>query len=111
MPQNDLSESFESYRRDRTRRRLQATGPVRPLGKNAEARKHLEKAREYDPEASEYKVAMGRIYANANDFDKASRLFEEAVARLTSEQRVGNGEEDGVVVGPMISPRQREHVS
>lgn len=51
------------------------------LGKIDLAKTHLEKARQLDPDAQTYKVAMGRLYAESGEFDKASALFNEALAR------------------------------
>ena len=51
-------------------------------------------------------VSTERIYVH----DAVAEQFELAVARLTAEQRVGEGTAEGVTVGPMINERQRRHV-
>ncbi len=51
-------------------------------------------------------VSTERIYVD----DSIADRFEEAVIKLTAEQKVGNGIEEGVTVGPMINTRQRDHV-
>ena len=59
-------------------------------GKADDARRHLERAREIDPEAAEYKVAMGRLYAQTKDYEKAKILFDEVVARDATNQAAKN---------------------
>ncbi len=51
-------------------------------------------------------VSTERIYVA----DEIAEVFEAEVVRLTGEQKVGQGTEEGVTVGPMINRRQRDHV-
>jgi acyl-CoA reductase-like NAD-dependent aldehyde dehydrogenase len=51
-------------------------------------------------------VSTERIYVHEDVAD----AFEQAVVRLTGEQRQGDGHDEGVTVGPMISAPQRDHV-
>ncbi len=51
-------------------------------------------------------VSTERIYVD----DSIADQFEQEVVKLTAEQKVGDGVEDGVTVGPMINTRQRDHV-
>ncbi|MBT8486032.1 MAG: aldehyde dehydrogenase [Phycisphaerales bacterium] len=51
-------------------------------------------------------VSTERIYVD----ERVASQFEDAVLRLTAEQKQGDGREEGVTVGPMISERQRDHV-
>ncbi len=51
-------------------------------------------------------VSTERIYVA----DRVADRFEAEVARLTAQQKVGNGMEPGVTVGPMINATQRDHV-
>ncbi len=51
-------------------------------------------------------VSTERIYVA----DSIADRFEQAVIKLTAEQKVGDGVEPGVTVGPMINTRQRDHV-
>lgn len=51
-------------------------------------------------------VSTERIYVDERIADD----FEAELIRLTGEQRVGHGTEDGIDVGPMVSHDQRDHV-
>ncbi|MHC4428178.1 MAG: aldehyde dehydrogenase family protein [Planctomycetota bacterium] len=51
-------------------------------------------------------VSTERIYVH----DAVAEPFETAVARLCAEQKIGEGTDEGVTVGPMINKRQRDHV-
>jgi len=51
-------------------------------------------------------VSTERIYVAEEIADR----FEAEMVKLTNEQKVGEGTQDGVTVGPMINARQREHV-
>ena len=51
-------------------------------------------------------VSTERIYVA----DEIADAFEAEVVKLTNEQKVGQGTEEGVTVGPMINHRQRDHV-
>ena len=51
-------------------------------------------------------VSTERIYVD----EGIAERFESEVIRLTGEQKVGEGTEEGVTVGPMINGRQRDHV-
>ncbi|MCH8163972.1 MAG: aldehyde dehydrogenase [Planctomycetes bacterium] len=51
-------------------------------------------------------VSTERIYVA----DEIADAFEAEVVKLTGEQKVGQGTEEGVTVGPMINRRQRDHV-
>ena len=51
-------------------------------------------------------VSTERIYVD----DAIADRFEAEVIKLTAEQSVGDGTEEGVTVGPMINTRQRDHV-
>jgi len=51
-------------------------------------------------------VSTERIYVD----DSIADRFEQEVIKLTAEQKVGDGIEQGVTVGPMINTRQRDHV-
>ncbi len=51
-------------------------------------------------------VSTERIYVDQAIADR----FEAEVIRLTGEQKVGDGTEPGVTMGPMINSRQRDHV-
>jgi succinate-semialdehyde dehydrogenase/glutarate-semialdehyde dehydrogenase len=51
-------------------------------------------------------VSTERIYVD----DAIAEQFEAEVIRLTGEQKVGDGTQQGVTVGPMINSRQRDHV-
>ncbi|MCH8150997.1 MAG: aldehyde dehydrogenase [Planctomycetes bacterium] len=51
-------------------------------------------------------VSTERIYVADEIADK----FQAEVVKLTNEQKVGPGTEEGVTVGPMINRRQRDHV-
>jgi succinate-semialdehyde dehydrogenase/glutarate-semialdehyde dehydrogenase len=51
-------------------------------------------------------VSTERIYVAEAVADR----FETLMARFTAELKVGPGTEEGVAVGPMINPRQKEHV-
>ena len=51
-------------------------------------------------------VSTERIYVA----DEIADAFEAEVVKLTNEQKVGQGTEEGVTVGPMINRRQRDHV-
>ncbi len=51
-------------------------------------------------------VSTERIYVDQAIADQ----FETEVIRLTGEQKVGDGTQPGVTIGPMINSRQRDHV-
>ncbi|MHC5114416.1 MAG: aldehyde dehydrogenase family protein [Planctomycetota bacterium] len=51
-------------------------------------------------------VSTERIYVD----DKIADAFEQAMIRVTGEQKVGPGTDEGVTIGPMINDRQRDHV-
>lgn len=51
-------------------------------------------------------VSTERIYVD----EKIADRFESEMIRLTGEQNVGSGSEEGVTIGPMINLRQRDHV-
>ena len=51
-------------------------------------------------------VSTERIYVD----EKIADRFEAEVITLTAAQKVGEGTEEGVTVGPMINARQRDHV-
>lgn len=51
-------------------------------------------------------VSTERIYVDK----KIAPQFEETMLRLTGEQKIGAGSEDGVTIGPMINATQRDHV-
>ncbi len=51
-------------------------------------------------------VSTERIYVEQGIADE----FEKAVIERTQALKVGNGAEDEINIGPMISPRQKEHV-
>lgn len=50
--------------------------------------------------------SIERIYVAQDIYDD----FEKLVAKYAAEHKVGNGMEDGVTVGPMVSQMQKEHV-
>ena len=50
--------------------------------------------------------SIERIYVAESIYDK----FEEAVAKIAAEYKVGNGMEPDVTVGPLVSPLQKAHV-
>ena len=51
-------------------------------------------------------VSTERIYVD----EKIADAFEEKMAEITAELKVGEGLEEGVLIGPMINARQRDHV-
>ena len=51
-------------------------------------------------------VSTERIYVA----DEVADAFESEVAKLSRQEKVGKGTEEGVTVGPMINRRQRDHV-
>ncbi|MCP3906067.1 MAG: aldehyde dehydrogenase family protein, partial [Planctomycetes bacterium] len=51
-------------------------------------------------------VSTERIYVD----EKIADDFERAMIRLTGEQKLGTGTDEGVTIGPMINDRQRDHV-
>ena len=51
-------------------------------------------------------MSTERIYVD----EKIADRFESEMIRLTGEEKVGSGSEEGVTIGPMINARQRDHV-
>jgi acyl-CoA reductase-like NAD-dependent aldehyde dehydrogenase len=51
-------------------------------------------------------VSTERIYVD----ERIAREFEEALLRFASELKVGPGEKEDSRIGPMVNPRQRDHV-
>ncbi len=51
-------------------------------------------------------VSTERIYVH----EKVADAFEDAMIKLTRDQRVGNGADEATTVGPMINARQRDQV-
>lgn len=76
MRQDNLESSFEKYRRDRKFRRLQKSGPARPMGKNAAILQQLE-----DAEKSE--IRDERLTREVHDFfSDATRAAADIVQRI-----------------------------
>ncbi|MEM7199305.1 MAG: hypothetical protein AAF628_03505 [Planctomycetota bacterium] len=94
MTNKDLSATFESYRRDRKRRRMENSGPTRHLGKNASVIQQLE-------EAERSQIREAQLAREANEFlADATRAAAGVVQHISeevekeSEQRLGGEMED-----------------
>lgn len=51
------------------------------MGRPEDAVRHIQKARQLDPDVFDYTVAMAKAYAEAEEYDSARRLFNEVITR------------------------------
>jgi polyhydroxyalkanoate synthesis regulator phasin len=91
MRNKDLESSFEEYRRDRTFRRLQNSGPSRPMGKNSQILQQIEAAEHHEVREERLTREVHEFFADAtrtaaNIVQKIhGTAEEEVVQRMRSE--------------------------